>query len=122
MIENLLAMQKSKEIRVRSLSWGDPLEEGMATCSNLPAWSIPWREELGALHSRGSQSHTQLKPLSAHAHTLTISNLKMNVTVKTQNTEKSFRFLKNSLNMIPQGYPLKALYFKVSSPSGHSSN
>ena len=25
---------------VRSLGWEDPLEEGMATCSSVPAWRI----------------------------------------------------------------------------------
>ena len=34
-IKNLLAMQESKEIRVRSLGQEDPLEEGMTTYSNL---------------------------------------------------------------------------------------
>ena len=34
----------------------DPLEEGMATHSNIPAWRIPWTEELGGLQSIGSQS------------------------------------------------------------------
>ena len=33
----------------------DPLEEGMATHSSIPAWSIPWTEEPGGLQSRGSQ-------------------------------------------------------------------
>ena len=29
------------EMRVRSLGQEDPLEEGMATHSNIPAWRIP---------------------------------------------------------------------------------
>ena len=29
------------ESRVRSLGWEDPLEKGMATCSNILAWRIP---------------------------------------------------------------------------------
>ena len=29
----------------------DPLEEGMATHSSIPAWKIPWTEEPGGLHS-----------------------------------------------------------------------
>ena len=33
----------------------DPLEEGMATHSNILAWRIPWTEELGRLQSMGSQ-------------------------------------------------------------------
>ena len=33
----------------------NPLEEGMATHSSVPAWRIPWTEEPGGLQSRGSQ-------------------------------------------------------------------
>ena len=33
------------------LSWEDPLEEGMATHSNVLAWRIPWTEELDGLQS-----------------------------------------------------------------------
>ena len=29
-----------------SLGWGDPLEKEMTTHSNIPAWEIPWTEEL----------------------------------------------------------------------------
>ena len=32
-----------------------PLEEGTATHSSILAWRIPWTEEPGRLHSRGSQ-------------------------------------------------------------------
>ena len=38
-VKNLLAM----------LSWEDPLEECMATYSNILAWEIPWTEEPGGL-------------------------------------------------------------------------
>ena len=40
------------ETRVRSLGQEDPLEEGMATHSRIPAWRIPWTEEPGGLQSR----------------------------------------------------------------------
>ena len=30
------------ETWVRSLGWGDPLEKGKATQSNILAWRIPW--------------------------------------------------------------------------------
>ena len=40
---------------VRSLGWEDPLEEGMATHSSIPAWRIPWTEEPGGLQSGASQ-------------------------------------------------------------------
>ena len=39
-----------------SLGWEDPLEEGMATHSSIPAWRVPtWTEEPGGLQSMGSQ-------------------------------------------------------------------
>ena len=53
-VKNLLAMQ---ETQVPSLSWEDPLEEGMATHSSILAWRIPWTEEPGRLQSMGAQSH-----------------------------------------------------------------
>ena len=36
-------------MRVQSLGWEDPLEEGMATRSSTLAWRIPWTEEPGGL-------------------------------------------------------------------------
>ena len=45
-VKNSPAMQ---ETRVQSLSWEDPLEEGMATQSSIPAWRIPWADEPGGL-------------------------------------------------------------------------
>ena len=47
-VKNLTAMQ---ETWVRSLGWEDPLEDGMATHSSIPAWRIPRTEEHGGLHS-----------------------------------------------------------------------
>ena len=42
-------------MRVRSLAWKGPLEEGMATHSSTLAWRLPWTQELGGLQSMGSQ-------------------------------------------------------------------
>ena len=36
---------------VRSLGQQDPLEEEMATHSDILAWEIPWTEEPGGLQS-----------------------------------------------------------------------
>ena len=49
-----------QEMCVQSLGWQDPLEEEMATHSNIPAGKIPWTEEPGGLTVRGvtkSQTH-----------------------------------------------------------------
>ena len=53
MVKNLPAMQELKEMQVRSLSWEDPLEEGMATHTSILAWRIPRTEEPGGLQSIG---------------------------------------------------------------------
>ena len=55
MVKNPLARQGLQEMWVRSLSQGDPLEEGIATHSSILAWRIPWTEEPGGLQSIGSQ-------------------------------------------------------------------
>ena len=52
LVKNPSAMWKSW---VQSLGWEDPLEEGIATHSNILAWRIPWTEESGGLQSMGSQ-------------------------------------------------------------------
>ena len=44
-----------QEMRVPSLGWEDPLEEGMATHSCILAWRIPWTGEPGGLQSTGLQ-------------------------------------------------------------------
>ena len=41
--------------RAQSLGWTDLLEEGMATHSNILAWTFPWTEDPGGLQSTGSQ-------------------------------------------------------------------
>ena len=46
-VKNLLPMQETQETQVHSLSWEDPLEEGMATHSSVLAWRIPWTGEPG---------------------------------------------------------------------------
>ena len=48
MVKNLPAMQ---ETQVQSLGQEDPLGKRMATHSSLPAWKIPWIEELDRLQS-----------------------------------------------------------------------
>ena len=40
-VKSPLAMQKSQEMQVQFLGWEDPLEEGTAIHSSVPAWKIP---------------------------------------------------------------------------------
>ena len=44
-----------QETRVQSLGQEDPVENEMATHSDVLAWKIPWTEEPGGLQSMGSQ-------------------------------------------------------------------
>ena len=60
-----------RDLRVQSLGWEDPLEEGMATHSSILAWRILWTEDSGGLQSLGSQSRTRLKQLSTHTRCYT---------------------------------------------------
>ena len=41
---------------LRSLVWEDPLEKGMAACSGILAWRIPWTGESSGLQSMGLQT------------------------------------------------------------------
>ena len=55
-IKNLPAMQ---EPQVQSLGLKDPLEKGMATCSGILAWRIPWTEEPGRPQTAGHNLATK---------------------------------------------------------------
>ena len=48
-VKNPPAMQETQETWVRFLGQEDPLEEDMATHSNILAWRIPWTEEPSGL-------------------------------------------------------------------------
>ena len=50
-VKNPPAVQESQEMRVRSLGWEDPLEEGMEAHSSILDWRIPWTEEFHRLQS-----------------------------------------------------------------------
>ena len=49
-----------QEARVHSLGQEDPLEEEMATHSNILAWEIPWTEEPSRLQSIGLQKNPDM--------------------------------------------------------------
>ena len=54
--------------QVRSLDWGDPLEEELATHSSIRAWRIPWTQETGELQFMGSQKVDSTEQLSGFTH------------------------------------------------------
>ena len=45
----------------------------MATCSNIPAWKIPWTEEPGGLQSMGSEKSRTQKSTQHFANMLRCS-------------------------------------------------
>ena len=57
MVKNLPVMQEPQETQLLSMGRKDPLEESMATHSNILAWRIPWTEELAGY---SPQSHKEL--------------------------------------------------------------
>ena len=66
MIKNLPVVQELQEMRLRSLSQGDPLEEEMATHSSILAWEIPWTKEPGGVvHGIAESDMTEA---IGHAH------------------------------------------------------
>ena len=61
-------MQETQETQVQSLGWEDPLEEGMATHSNIYVWGSPWtKENWRATVHTVTKSQIQLKQLSMQA-------------------------------------------------------
>ena len=40
-VKNLPATQETQETQIHSLSWKDPLKEGLAIHSSILAWRIP---------------------------------------------------------------------------------
>ena len=60
MAQTVKSLPAVRETWVQSLSWEDPLEEGMATHSRILAWRIPWTEESGRLQSGIAKDWTQL--------------------------------------------------------------
>jgi len=60
MVKNLPVIQETQETKVRSLSWEDPLEKGMATHSSILAWRISQRVAWWAIVRGITNSWAQL--------------------------------------------------------------
>ena len=73
MVTTCLTKQEMEKTQVRSLSWEDPLEEGMATHTSILVWKIPWTEEPGRLYPIGSwrvgHDWSQLTHIHTHRQT-----------------------------------------------------
>ena len=70
--KNLPATKETQEIRVQFLGQEDPLEEGMATHSSIPAWRIPWT---GAWPGYSPCGHRESETTEAAEHGRTINSI-----------------------------------------------
>ena len=61
LVKNLPGMQ---ETWVQSLSWEDPLEEGMATHSSILAWKTPWMWSLAGYSPWGHKESDMTEQLT----------------------------------------------------------
>ena len=69
MLKNLCVNAEDKTDAGSIPGWEDPLEEGMATYSNILAWRIPWTEEPGGLQSTGLQKSDITEQLGIYTST-----------------------------------------------------
>ena len=65
-VQRLKCLPAMWETWVQSLGRDDPLEKEMATHSSIPAWRIPWMEELGGLESTGRKESDTTERLHFH--------------------------------------------------------
>ena len=63
--ESACSAGDARDMRVQSLGWEDPLEEGMTIHSSVLAWRIPWTEEPGRFLGV-TKSHTWLSTQHTH--------------------------------------------------------
>ena len=94
--KNLLAMW---EAWVQSLGWEDPLEEDMATHSNILAWRIPWTREPGRLQSMGSQ-RVRLDFVNTHI-------TKTGLLIDSERIERTLTFSILRIKKSLRGFPTK---------------
>ena len=62
-VKNPPAMQETQEMQVQSLDQEEPLEEEMATHSNILAWKISWTEQPGGLQSMDHKESDMIERL-----------------------------------------------------------
>ena len=60
-----------QETCVQSLGWEDPLEESMATPSNILAWRIPWTRNLMDYSPQGPKEWDKTERLSTGTFVMT---------------------------------------------------
>ena len=67
-VKNPPTNAETLEMWVRSPGWEKPLKEGMATHSSIPAWRIPWTEELAGCSPRGHKESDSTERQSTAQH------------------------------------------------------
>ena len=67
-VENLPAIQETQKMRVKSLGWEDPLEEGVAAHSSILVCRIPWRDEPGGLQSLMGLKESDMTEVTEQIH------------------------------------------------------
>ena len=67
-VENLPAIQETQKMRVQSLGWEDPLEEGVAAHSSILVCRIPWRDEPGGLQSLRGLKESDMTEVTEQIH------------------------------------------------------
>jgi len=68
-----------QEMQVSSLGEKDPREKEIATHSSIPAWRIPWTEELGGLSPWGCKGLDRTEQLNNSSQ-----QLEYNISVKRE--------------------------------------
>ena len=87
-----------QEIWIQSLGQENPLENRMATHSNILAWRIPWTDEPGGLESMGSQR------VRHHFVTKQQQSFTLHMALTGPKYHTYTGFSPPSLEQIPQGY------------------
>ena len=81
-------MQEMQDTQFQSLAWEDPLQEYMATHSNIFAWEIPRKEEPDGLQSLGTTAYDIAKSqrwLNTHIENPTKKTVLPNLTLAKWN-------------------------------------
>ena len=91
-------MQKTQETRVQTLRWEDPLEEEIATCYHILAWTILWIEEPGGLQFMGSQ-RVEHNLMTERVHTLVRIEVVYKMYLMQAEQIFHFQFRKNKIKI-----------------------
>ena len=93
MVKNLPAVQETCFQPGLDLGWEDPLEEGMATHSNILAWTIPWTGAPVRVHSIAFKE-------SDMTEVSNLNNTALNISIpKERQCQRMFKLLSNGTHL-----------------------